>query len=81
VKSFADRLPDRFPIGTRYVIEGWTAAGGALRVYSRFVQYPETDGVWCCHRIHQVNPRSAPPQQTMKSKVAFRFSIIRLQPF
>jgi hypothetical protein len=41
MKSFADRLPDRFPVGTRYVIEGRTAAGGGLLIYSRFVQYPD----------------------------------------
>jgi hypothetical protein len=41
MRSFADRLPNRFPVGTRYVIEGRTAAGGNLHVYSRFVQYPD----------------------------------------
>lgn len=41
VKSIADRLPDRFPVGTRYAVEGRTGAGGGLHILSRFVQYPD----------------------------------------
>jgi hypothetical protein len=53
VKSFADR----FPVGTRYVIEGRTGAGGGLQVFSRFVQYPD-GAAYCCHLIHRTRKPS-----------------------
>lgn len=34
-------LPDDFPVGTRYVVEGKTNAKGALRVSARFVVFPD----------------------------------------
>jgi hypothetical protein len=36
-----DRLPDRFPVGTRYVIEGRPGSKGHLRVHSRYLEYPD----------------------------------------
>ena len=34
-------LPDDFPIGTRYVVEGKSNAKGVLRVCARFVVFPD----------------------------------------
>jgi hypothetical protein len=34
------RLPARFPIGTRYVVEGEPGKGGELRIVSRYVIMP-----------------------------------------
>ncbi len=34
-------LPDDFPVGTRYVVEGKTNAKGVLRVSARFVVFPD----------------------------------------
>ena len=34
------RLPARFPVGTRYIVEGEPAKGGKLRIVSRYVVMP-----------------------------------------
>ena len=34
------RLPARFPVGTRYVVEGEPGIGGELRIVSRYVIMP-----------------------------------------
>jgi hypothetical protein len=34
-------LPTRFPVGTRYVIEGRSGARGRLRVQSRYLEFPD----------------------------------------
>jgi hypothetical protein len=34
------RLPARFPVGTRYVVEGEPAKGGKLRIVSRYLVMP-----------------------------------------
>jgi len=34
------RLPSRFPVGTRYIVEGEPGAGGQLRIVSRYVVMP-----------------------------------------
>jgi hypothetical protein len=39
--SQADRLPNRFPVGTRYVIEGRSAGEGRLRIQSRYLEFPD----------------------------------------
>jgi hypothetical protein len=37
----ADRLPDHFPVGTRYVVEGRGGGQGQFRVKSRYLEYPD----------------------------------------
>ncbi len=34
------RLPARFPVGTRYIVEGKPGKGGELRIISRYVVMP-----------------------------------------
>ena len=34
------RLPARFPVGTRYIVEGKPSKGGELRIISRYVVMP-----------------------------------------
>jgi hypothetical protein len=41
MSSFADRLPDRFPVGTRYVIEGRGGGEGRLRIHLRYLEFPD----------------------------------------
>jgi hypothetical protein len=36
-----DRLPSRFPVGTRYVIEGRRQADGGLRISMRCLEFPD----------------------------------------
>jgi len=33
-------LPTRFPVGTRYIVEGEPGTGGELRIVSRYVVMP-----------------------------------------
>jgi hypothetical protein len=39
--SPADRLPDDFPVGTRYVVEGRGGGEGRFRVKSRYLEFPD----------------------------------------
>jgi hypothetical protein len=35
------RLPTRFPVGTRYVVEGSGGPNGGLRIRSRYLEFPD----------------------------------------
>ena len=37
----SDRLPSRFPVGTRYVVEGRSGPPGRLRIQSRYLEFPD----------------------------------------
>ena len=37
----ADRLPTRFPVGTKFVIEGRRREKGTMQVFSRFIEFPD----------------------------------------
>ena len=41
MSSQTDRLPSRFPVGTRYVVEGHGGPQGRLRVQSRYLEFPD----------------------------------------
>jgi hypothetical protein len=41
MSPFADHLPNRFPVGTRYIIEGRGGGDGRLRVHLRCLQFPD----------------------------------------
>jgi hypothetical protein len=41
MRSEPNRLPSRFPVGTRYVIEGRRARQGRLDVRSRYLEFPD----------------------------------------
>jgi hypothetical protein len=41
MSSQTDRLPSRFPVGTRYVVEGRGGPQGRLRVRSRYLEFPD----------------------------------------
>lgn len=38
--ALQSRLPSRFPVGTRYIVEGEPGKGGKLRIVSRYVVMP-----------------------------------------
>jgi len=38
--ALRSRLPTRFPVGTRYVVEGEPGTGGELKIVSRYVVMP-----------------------------------------
>ena len=37
----ATRLPTRFPVGTRYIVEGQSSDQGRLRIQSRYLEFPD----------------------------------------
>lgn len=39
--SSVDRLPSRFPVGTRYVVEGHGGGQGRLRIRLRYLEFPD----------------------------------------
>jgi hypothetical protein len=41
MESPADRLPSRFPVGTRYVVEGRGGGEGRLRIHLRYLEFPD----------------------------------------
>jgi len=41
MSSEPNRLPSRFPVGTRYVVEGRRARRGRLDVRSRYLEFPD----------------------------------------
>jgi hypothetical protein len=37
----SSRLPSRFPVGTKFVIEGQTRGEGQVQVFSRYLEFPD----------------------------------------
>ena len=37
----SSRLPSRFPVGTKFVIEGQRGGEGQVQVYSRYLEFPD----------------------------------------
>jgi hypothetical protein len=37
----SSRLPSRFPVGTKFVIEGRRGGEGQMQVYSRYLEFPD----------------------------------------
>jgi len=40
IMAMQPRLPARFPVGTRYIVEGEPAKGGKLKIISRYLVMP-----------------------------------------
>ena len=39
--STSNRLPSRFPVGTKFVIEGRRAGEGEVQVFKRYLEFPD----------------------------------------
>jgi hypothetical protein len=37
----SSRLPSRFPVGTKFVIEGKRGGEGQVQVFSRYIEFPD----------------------------------------
>lgn len=37
----SSRLPSRFPVGTKFVIEGRPAKSGKPQIFNRFIEFPD----------------------------------------
>ena len=60
------RLPSRFPVGTKFVIEG--RPGGKGRVFSRYLEFP--DGTKVCLPKHGEKPKAAAQPIPRRSRSA-----------
>ena len=56
----SSRLPSRFPIGTKLVIEGPRGGEGQVQVYSRYLEFP--DGT-CMTLPSRAAPQPAPSRR------------------
>ncbi|MGB9658872.1 MAG: hypothetical protein WCB75_27210 [Pseudolabrys sp.] len=52
------RLPSRFPVGTKFVIEGKRGGEGQVQVFSRYLEFP--DGTFFPLPVHPSKRKSAP---------------------
>jgi len=53
------RLPSRFPVGTKFVIEGKRGGEGQLQVFSRYLEFP--DGTCLPLPVRPTKHTSQPP--------------------
>ncbi len=58
----SSRLPTRFPVGTKFVIEGRSGGEGKLQVFSRFIEFPDGTKLRLPRRPHlpKSSQKSAP---------------------
>jgi len=59
------RLPNRFPVGTKFVIEGKRGGEGQVQVSSRYLEFP--DGTFFPLPIRPAK-RKAPPPRGRRSR-------------
>jgi hypothetical protein len=60
----ASRLPSRFPIGTKFVIEGKRGGEGQVQVFSRYLEFP--DGT--CVRLPTGPRKTATARRARRSR-------------
>jgi hypothetical protein len=62
--SRSDRLPSRFPVGTKFVIEGRSGGEGQVQVFKRYIELP--NGTFFALPTHSAQrksgPRALPPR-------------------
>ena len=39
--AYGTKLPNRFPVGTKFVIEGRRGGEGQVQVYNRYLEFPD----------------------------------------
>ncbi len=52
------RLPSRFPVGTKFVIEGKRGGEGQVQVFSRYLEFP--DGTFFPLPVRPTKSKSPP---------------------
>ena len=60
------RLPNRFPVGTKFVIEGRRGGEGKVQVYSRYLEFP--DGTFFPLPTHPVQRKSGMTRRSAKAR-------------
>jgi len=62
----SNRLPSRFPVGTKFVIEGRRGGEGQVQVFSRYLEFP--DGTFFPLPTHPVRRKSGMSRRSGKSR-------------
>jgi hypothetical protein len=62
----SNRLPSRFPVGTKFVIEGRRGNEGQVQVFSRYLEFP--DGTFFSLPTHPVQRKSGISRRSRKSR-------------
>ena len=57
------RLPSRFPVGTKFVIEGKRGGEGQVQVFSRYLEFP--DGTFFPLPVRPRNAKGGPGQTSV----------------
>ena len=60
------RLPSRFPVGTKFVIEGKRGGEGKVQVYSRYLEFP--DGTFFALPTHPAQRKSGATRRSGKPR-------------
>jgi hypothetical protein len=60
------RLPSRFPVGTKFVIEGKRGGEGQVQVFSRYLEFP--DGTFFPLPIRPAKRKATPAQRGRSSR-------------
>ena len=63
----SSRLPSRFPVGTKFIIEGRRGGEGQVQVYSRYLEFP--DGTFFplpSHPSHPIHRKSGAARRSKK---------------
>lgn len=63
--SVTSGLPSRFPVGTKFVIEG--RPGGKGRVFSRYLEFPDGTRLRLPKHAEKSKATSRPPQRRPRS--------------
>lgn len=56
----SSRLPSRFPVGTKFVIEGRRAGEGEVQVFKRYIEFPDGTFLRLPSRLNKSRPAPAP---------------------
>jgi len=62
----SNRLPQRFPVGTKLVVEGPRGAEGQVQVFSRYLEFP--DGTCLALPSHAAPPVTGQPRRNRRSR-------------
>jgi hypothetical protein len=60
------RLPSRFPVGTKFVIEGKRRGEGQVQVFSRYLEFP--DGTFLPLPARPTAQKGAAPRRRQRSR-------------
>ena len=56
------RLPSRFPVGTKFVIEGKRGGEGQVQVFSRYLEFPDGTSFRCRCGLPSANRAERTPR-------------------